>query len=988
MLNNFEECISVDNTCSFYDFNEFKSSVETIDGNNFSVLNLNIRSLATHYDELLIFLNRLLHKFSIIILTETWLTTSNQNDYLIPGYKSKHIMRQDRKGGGVSIYYKEDYTCNIIQSGIDELLEFIFLQINCPGFKKPLVVGGIYRPPGFNRFNDVLCKFEEILNHKSMKNKNIIFGGDLNVNLLNYAENRCKEFVDLMLSNGMYPLITKPTRLSPNYNHITINSRTGIRCSLLDHLWTNVPTVSKSGVVRVNITDHFPVFSHFSYGNSRNFVKVLTFRDMSLPNKKRFINEITLVNWNDVVSYTTSSVDENTNSVVKVLENIYNECFPIKRKQYSSKRIENPWVTEGILNSIDRSHFYYKQCCLGLISKEFYQRFKNRLTSLIRTSKRNYFKYKFDICSNDIKSTWKNINVLLNKGTCERPIRFELNGEIFSDSTVISNAFCNYFKSVPLDVVDNLKSTNANFYDYLTDSNLCSMFVSPITSDEICSTINSIKSKSSNINSIPCSIFKLISSHISPVLAGLFNMSIEQGIFPEKFKEARVIPLFKSGKVEDMKNYRPISILPFLAKLFEKIMHSRILKFLNKNKIISSNQYGFQPKRGTTEALINLTNEVNDSFNDRQNMIATFIDFQKAFDTVSHDILLHKLYHYGFRGSLFNWFKSYLSNRSMYVDFNDSLSSKVYTNIGVPQGSVLGPLLFLIYINDISNSTKFLNFILFADDTTIYFRDSDLNTCFNVFNRELINLDDWTKANKISINYSKTKSMIFSPNDLGLEPNGLFIKFGINKIEQVPTYKFLGVFIDDKLNFKVHIDSVCSRLSRVSGTLKRLNFLPVDILKKLYFSMVYPLLNYGLLIWGSTFKTYYHRIIILQKRIVRTVNHSCWYAHTTEIFKKLNLMKFSDLYFYFTNVYMFKTLKLSYNPYLLDNIEKSGIVHNYPIRSNFKIRLPFFKSSRCQRSLLYCIIKNWNTLPNSLLKIMTLGSFKINLQSFIVKNYD
>ena len=239
---------------------------------------------------------------------------------------------------------------------------------------------------------------------------------------------------------------------------------------------------------------------------------------------------------------------------------------------------------------------------------------------------------------------------------------------------------------------------------------------------------------------------------ISPVICELFNLSIREGIFPSCLKVGRVIPIFKSGKKDQKKNYRPITTLPVLAKLFEKLAHKRMMNFINKFKIINRNQFGFIANHNTSDALLEFLDNAYDAINNNDVLLAIFLDFSKAFDTVDHQILLEKLEFYGFRGTSLQWIRSFLMNRKQFVDINSERSPTCEVNIGVPQGSTLGPLLFILYINDFRNSLTHLKSIHFADDTTLYKQMNPSVDHAVLINTELANVQEWINVNKLSLN--------------------------------------------------------------------------------------------------------------------------------------------------------------------------------------------------------------------------------------------
>ena len=356
-----------------------------------------------------------------------------------------------------------------------------------------------------------------------------------------------------------------------------------------------------------------------------------------------------------------------------------------------------------------------------------------------------------------------------------------------------------------------LPENDATIYDYLERKEEHTMFLSPVDDLEIIRTVQNCKSKRStdysDINI--CLIKKVITKIIKP-FSHICNVSFQTGVFPSKMKIAKVVPLFKSGEKNVFTNYRPIS-LPQFSKVLEKLFYDRMALFLNKYDTLSPSQYGYRSNMSTNEALLELVEEITNSLENKY-AIGVFIDLKKAFDTVDHDILCKKLYFYGVRGVSHQWIQSYLENRKQFVNFNNCDSEILNVSCGVPQDSILGPKLFITYINDICKVSKVFKFILFADDTNILCCDRDLNELVRMINNGLEQLQVWFSVNRLSLNVTKTNYMIFGNRKL---TGDISVKINKEIINRVNATKCLGVMIDDKLKWKNHILSVRSKLSEL-----------------------------------------------------------------------------------------------------------------------------------------------------------------------------
>ena len=345
---------------------------------------------------------------------------------------------------------------------------------------------------------------------------------------------------------------------------------------------------------------------------------------------------------------------------------------------------------------------------------------------------------------------------------------------------------------------------------------------------------------------------------------------------PEQLKIAKVIPIYKKENAEIFSNYRPVSVLPYFSKILERLVFNRCMDYIDKNNLLNEKQFGFRPNHSTYMAIIELVDKIANAVERNETTVGIFLDLSKAFDTINHDILLYKLEHYGFRGVALDWLKSYLSNRKQFVRYQMQDSNHKIINCGVPQGSILGPLLFILYINDIVNTTSLLELILFADDTTLLFSHQDIASQNDIINNELQEICNWFQANKLSVNASKTNYMVLgthhstrkfidinqdidiltdseSSGSRDVEKVKLNVKLDGVSLNRVSSTKFLGVIIDENLTWKNHIDAISKTISRNIGMLTKLkHFVPENILYSLYCTLILPYINYGVLIWGNT----------------------------------------------------------------------------------------------------------------------------------------
>jgi hypothetical protein len=418
----------------------------------------------------------------------------------------------------------------------------------------------------------------------------------------------------------------------------------------------------------------------------------------------------------------------------------------------------------------------------------------------------------------------------------------------------------------------------------------------PICYEDTEKIINNLKSKTSvGVDEISTKLLKEIKNEIINPITLIVNQSLSTGIFPDLLKIGKISPIFKKDDKTQINNYRPISILPAISKVFEKVIFNQLHEHFISENLYYHNQYGFRANHSTEYATLELIDRINFEMDKGNLPLNVYIDLSKAFDTVDHTILLSKLEHYGIRNTSLSLLNSYLSNRLQYVEIESVKSSYQTINTGVPQGSVLGPLLFIIYINDIHSSSNLFHFVTYADDTTLF---TSLNAIANdtsspteeIINSELQSVCKWLNLNRLSLNISKTKCMIFQKsNRIPFRPKlKLFDKY----IEYVDSFNFLGIILDNKLNWKYQIENVARKVSKAICILSKLkHILPKSCLKTIYQSLVNSHLNYGLLCWGFEPK----QLLKMQKKAIRHISLSKYNAHTQPIMKDLQILNIEDL---------------------------------------------------------------------------------------------
>ena len=631
-------------------------------------------------------------------------------------------------------------------------------------------------------------------------------------------------------------MINRPTRVTDH------------SASLIDHLFTNnlSPDINKfQGILLTDITDHYPIFHVAELPDKATNTEEYYFRrNMTEKNYSLFQDLISNYDWTKVTNITTCK--NAFGQFYSIVKNLFNQAFPIcKNKKTYRNRL--PWLCDSLKKLIKLKNKLYVLANKHdtLYNKTRYLKFKRSLRIAMLSAEKKYYNDLIMTYKGNSKKTWDVIKTVINqkKKSSAFP-EFFVNGCLVSEPHTIANKFNDYFSNIGNNLAKKIPPASCSFQDFLTERNVESIFLKPVQSKEILDIIMSMKNGSPGVDGIPAAVLKHVAYDIMNPLVHVCQLSLSEGYFPSELKIAKVIPLYKANDPSMFNNYRPISLLSVFSKILEKLMYDRLYQYLVKFKLLYDFQFGFQKYKSTYMAIICLVDRLVSALEKGEIGIGIFIDFRKAFDTVDHAILLEKLNYYGIRGSALDWLQSYLCNRQQFVEFEGYSSNMQYLQCGVPQGSNLGPLLFLLYINDLAYVSPNLFAILFADDSNFFCTGKDIDDLVDAVNHELKAIVSWLNANKMSLNVDKTHFMIFKSHSKKVTREKNIIVNGC-KISEVTSTKFLGVMIDSNLTWKPHIDYISKKIAKNVGIIiKARKIFDKDTLLTLYYSFIFPYLNY------------------------------------------------------------------------------------------------------------------------------------------------
>lgn len=822
---------------------------------NLSIYYQNVRGLNTKLN--ILYNSLTASSYDILALSETWLDSNIENSEIV--HENYVLFRSDRdkaatnrsRGGGVMLAVRSSLNAvnlNLKNSSFRELSFIDIVGVKIVLNHYHFYVFALYIPPNmssdfYNSVFDTFCALNFIYN------SDIIIIGDFN--MPGYYSHHL---------NSVSPATQVILNFQNFLNIEQFNSIVNSNNKLLDLVLSNRSCrVVEAPDILLEEDSHHPAlliyFNAQSNGTSRDNKKYISyaynFRKANFPLLYEMFSE---VDWN--LLYEFSDVHLACEKFYEILEPILNECVPIKRKP---NRSYPPWFNSKIIKNIKEKHTAWR-LYKSDGNEEYLKKFKDLrriVKSDIETAHRNYNKHVEENIAQNPSEFWRYVNMKRNVSNLPKNIKY--NDDIISDPQVISNSFAEYFQqsySTPEQCnVDNEHNVFNNSY----------LNVRNFTEDEVLKALKKLKPKlTSGPDNIPSFVVRDCAAVFAKPLCLIFNLSLQTSTFPQCWKQSKIIPVFKKGDRSLITNYRPIVILNNFAKVLEMLLYDHI--FCHVKHQITEFQHGFYKGRSTVTNLFCLTEFLSDGIDDGSQVDIIYTDFSKAFDKLNHSILLQKLHTFGFSPDLINYFSSYLNNRTQYVLYCGHKSVEVLPTSGVPQGSNLGPLLFIMFINDIVTDIT-LNCLLYADDLKIFCRITSIEDCL-IMQHTLDLINNWCVKNKLLLNPLKC-------NVLSITTKKTTIKYDYtleNSVLSRPdTFTDLGVVFDEKLSFTHHINRIIEKSYKSLGFLIRntLHFSNATGLKLLYFSIVRSNLEYASLIWSPYYKTHIDNLENIQRRFLK-----------------------------------------------------------------------------------------------------------------------
>ena len=909
---------------------------------DFCISHLNVRGLTTKTSEIELLVSK--HKFKIFCLSETFLGDHYSNSiYRIPNYT---IVRKDRKfggGGGLLCHIHNSINFKVIDlpsSNADK--DCILLKI-IPKISKPFLVLFVYRSPCSSSEWNV--DFKKYVEECYDINDEIIILGDFNINLLN------RKLSNSWISKVCNPLslnqlIKEPTRVTPTSS------------TLIDHIYTNrLDHISFSGVIDYSISDHNLIYLVRKIGvkrDQRNYN--ITFRQFSKFTPDLVSMRFSNILWNDVLC------EKDCDVMISKFNQKYigavSDIIPVKKRLVKSECLPK-WLDKDVQNQIKFREFLKKAN-----RWDEYKKQRNLVTNLIKRKKRQCIAELIRSSKpGDTSSVWRALK--LNKSKV-RNVETNLSADDLNQ----------HFTSIAAKLTSKYKCVKQQSVKPLPMPTLCNF--PRFTPFDIAKYLNSVpNSKACGLDSISVRMLKQTIPFISSILTDMFNRILVDGVFPKIWKTARVTPIFKGGDQNNPSNYRPISVLPILSKLFEKHINIHLFSHLDNIKFLHKYQNGFRKGFSCTHSVHKLITECIELKRRNEKVALIFLDFRKAFDCVSYKILFHKLQLAGIGDNALHLLTSYFDDRSQNVHMNQDISSTLPIRVGVPQGSLIAPTLFLIYINDLLKLDLTSTCFAYADDTVFLNHHKSANALEYNCNKDMGMINIWCVQNRMIINMEKSHFLLFNSND------DMSLNFDSDRITRKHETRLLGFDITNKLRWNKHVENISRKVSR-SVTLLHLcrPYLNTKTSLLFYHQFIFCHFIYGIhLYYNLSPKYVVNDLFLLQKRAFRIIANlhrvPYYLVRTNDLSNSLQLMTLPTLNNYFTSIIGHKIFHNQCPAFLCDNFI-FDTCHTFNFRDNYKLH------TRSINFLDNVIPTTFNNVPLSFRKLSNLKLFKSRLSNLLM----
>ena len=947
------------------------------------LIHLNINSLLSKIDELQEIAKKT--RATVIGITESKLDGSVLDGEInIDGYE---LVRSDwnRHGGGVGCYIHNDISFSV-RGNFSSEIENIFLDILLPK-TKPIFLGILYRPPDQSKFFDNLST--SISQTCSFNEQEVYILGDLNINLINsqkHTPNGIKRYKEFCSLHGIEQLLTLPTRITNN------------SLSLLDHILTNsADRISQFGIVNVGLSDHQLIYCTRKITRTRlNTHKYVKMRSLKYCSEDLYVKKLKEIDFPDYLNF--KDINEAYSDFTGKVASVIDEIAPIKEVRVKSN--SQDWFDAEINEEIER---WDKLLTKFKKSKshsdnENYKKSRNKVQRMIKDKKKNFVIGKLNDNIGKPKELWKSLKSLglPSKANSSATICLEKDGILWFDPKTNAEIFKDFYSNLANNLVKKLptppnkygKTAVNNYYKKLNlkGKNFCFAPVAPATILKLLKQLN--PAKSAGIDNLTGKFLKEGAPVLASPITDLVNLSISLSLFPDDCKIAKLKPLYKKEAKTKPKNYWPISLLPLLSKIIERIIHNQTQELLDKNNILYKYQSGFRKHHSTDTCLSYLTDKVKIGFEEGLLTGMVLIDLQKAFDTIDHSILLEKMSCLGFAGKTIAWFTSYLTNRSFIVNVGKESSSPSKLSCRVPQGSILGPLLFLLYVNDMPQAVN-SELLLYADDTCLIYMGKNIKKIEEQLNSDFTSLCEWFIDNKLSVHFGeeKTKSILFGTKRQLKDQRDLNLKYGDIEIKQHCRVTYLGCILDNILSGEHMAAKVLNTVNnRLKFLYRKQKFLSLSLRRLLCNALIQPHFDYACVAWYPLLnKRQSKRIQIAQNKCIRYCLNLDNKAHIgTNEFLKINWLPTKKRVEQCICANVFKFFNQMSPQYTAEIFHPSSSVHNTR-RATQKLDLPFRKSCIGQKTLSYIGPKIWNNLPAQIKLSKSVNTFKHDIKkSFLM----